>query len=262
VPRAARLSVWRACEHTFVPRYTEEQARAAVATSFCYSEALQKLGLRPAGGNHSLFRRYVDEIWRIPTDHFDDLVARRAVRPACRPIPLEDVLIDGSRYSRRSLKRRLFDADLKDRWCELCGQGEIWRGKRMGLILDHINGVPDDNRLTNLRIVCPNCAATFDTHCARKNRSSPRDCARCGKSFVPRRRNQTYCSRECGTRHDKRGQLYPERRKVPRPSYAELKADLAEMSFLAVGRKYGVSGNAVRKWLRLYEREAGGKAEA
>lgn len=240
----------------FVPRYTEEQARAAVAASFCYSEALQKLGLRPAGGNHSLFRRYVDEIWRIPTDHFDELVARRARRAAIKAIPLEDVLVEGSRYSRRSLKQRLFDAGMKKRSCELCGQGETWRGKRMGLILDHVNSVPDDNRLENLRIVCPNCAATFDTHCARKNRSLPRSCARCGKTFAPRRRKQAYCSRECGTRHERRQDGYPQRRKVPRPSYGELKADLAAMSFLAVGRKYGVTDNAVRKWLRLYERES------
>jgi transposase-like protein len=46
------------------------------------------------------------------------------------------------------------------------------------------------------------------------------------------------------------------RRKVPRPSYDQLKEDLSTMSFLAVGRKYGVSENAVRKWLRWYERQA------
>ena len=53
-------------------------------------------------------------------------------------------------------------ATLKRPICELCGQGEMWRGRPMALILDHVNGVPTDNRLTNLRIVCPNCAAAGD----------------------------------------------------------------------------------------------------
>jgi len=41
----------------------------------------------------------------------------------------------------------------------------------------------------------------------------------------------------------------PERRKVERPSYDQLIADVASTSFLAIGRKYGVSDNAVRKWI-------------
>ncbi len=40
---------------------------------------------------------------------------------------------------------------------------------------------------------------------------------------------------------------------MARPSYEQLMADVSSMSFLAVGRKYGVSDNAIRKWLRWYE---------
>ena len=32
-------------------------------------------------------------------------------------------------------------------------------------------------------------------------------------------------------------------------------ADLSHMSYVAVGRKYGVSDKAVRKWLRWYEQD-------
>jgi hypothetical protein len=241
----------------FVPRYTEDEARTAVASSYSYAEVLRRLGLRAAGGNHRLLRKYVDEIWRIPTDHFDPFRGRLTGLKRSKPVALEKVLTEGSSYSRATLKRRLFEAGLKARICELCGQGESRRGTRMSLILDHINGVPDDNRFENLRIVCPNCAATLETHCGRKNRLDSRVCLRCGQQFVPRIATQRYCSQHCGVRHDRRRRdPQPQTRKVERPSYEQLKADVAVMSFLAVGRKYGVSDNAVRKWLRWYERQA------
>ena len=63
------------------------------------------------------------------------------------------------------MKNRLYDEGLKERKCELCGQDENWYGKKMSLILDHINGVNNDSRIENLRILCPNCNATLPTHC-------------------------------------------------------------------------------------------------
>ncbi len=136
-------------------------------------------------------------------------------------------------------------------------QSELWRGERMALILDHINGVSDDNRFSNLRIVCPNCAATFDTHCGRHNRVLPavRECARCGAGFAPRYANQRHCSRRCGTRHANRRRRLSSR-KVQRPPLAQLVAEIEASSFVAVGRRYGFSDNAIRKWIRTYEAES------
>ena len=48
----------------------------------------------------------------------------------------------------------------------------------------------------------------------------------------------------------------PGGRRAERPAYDDLVADIADLGWEAVGRKYGVSGNAVRKWVRSYEREA------
>jgi len=198
----------------FVPKYSEDEAREAVRTSFNYTEALRKLGLRPAGGNHKLFRRWVDEVWKVPTDHFDPDRARHGAfgRDA---VALEEVLVEHSSYSRRSLKARLLASGLKPRYCELCGQDEMWRGSVMGLILDHINGVPDDNRIGNLRIVCPNCNATFDTHCGRRNcvAAEPRACLHCGAGFVPKFSSHRYCCRECGLHSKGPRRSHPERRK-------------------------------------------------
>jgi hypothetical protein len=238
------------------PRYSEADASTAIAASLSWSEALRTLGMRPAGGNNKTLQRYAREVWRISTDHFDQNASRR--NPD-RGRPLAEILVDGSTYNRGSLKRRLYAEGIKERHCELCGQGEQWRGRRMALILDHINGIATDNRLENLQIVCPNCAATLDTHCGR---NVPRqeveiECDRCRKRFVRRRPEQRYCSRECGTRWLRARAPRPASRRVERPPYAQLMREIAETSYEAVGRRYGVSGNAIRKWVRAYERELG-----
>jgi hypothetical protein len=124
----------------------------------------------------------------------------------------------------------------------MCGQGELWNGRWMSMILDHVNGVPDDNRLTNLRIVCPNCAATLETHCGRKNRKErpTRECKRCGRSFVAKYLGHRYCSHACGSRWDRehlRNRPRLGSRKVERPPYEQLLAELEATSYVAVGRK-------------------------
>jgi hypothetical protein len=246
----------------FVPRYSEHEARGAVAASLSYSETLRRLGLCQTGGNWRTLRLWAER-WSIATDHFDPN-ASNAEAARKRSRPLEEILVAGSTYSRGSLKRRLWGAGLKPRSCELCGQGELWHGRPMGLILDHINGERDDHRLENLRIVCPNCAATLDTHCGRKNRCEPeRRCAGCGASFRPNRPRQRYCSQACGTRAPapNRGVPDPARRLVERPPHEQLLREIAASSWSAVGRRYGVSDNAVRKWVRQYEREEEARAE-
>jgi len=235
--------------------FTKEQASISVRHSACWSDALRLLGYEPKGHNIRTLQRWA-RIWKIDTSHFDPDIGRKRAGKT-RRIPLDDVLVEGSSYGRDKLKRRLFQSGLKQPRCEMCGQGELWHGKRMSLILDHVNGVSNDHRLQNLRIVCPNCAATLDTHCGR---TVPRlrTCPGCGGEFAPQNLRNRYCSEACwGVAVAKlyRGLAHPETRKVPRPSYAQLRADLQTMSFCAVGRKYGVSDNAVRKWLRWYERQ-------
>jgi hypothetical protein len=242
------------------PRFTEDEARKAIAASKSWTEALRRLDYCPSGGNPATLKKYV-ALWNISTDHFDPYagVMERIRRPKR---PLAEILVENSTYSRSNLKMRLYEEGLKEPRCELCGQGEIWRGKHMGMILDHINGVRNDNRLENLQIVCPNCAATLETHCGRAKESPPplRNCRRCGEMFRAKHRTQRYCSRHCGTRrepgsHPMRGVPQPRIRKAERPPYEKLLEEIEATSYCAVGRKYGVSDNAVRKWVRFYERE-------
>lgn len=73
-----------------------------------------------------------------------------------------------SKIKSHQLKLRLFGDGIKEKICEVC-KLSTWNNKPIPLELDHINGIKNDNRLENLRIVCPNCHAQTPTYKA-KNR--------------------------------------------------------------------------------------------
>jgi hypothetical protein len=236
------------------PRYSEHEAREAISASLSWTEALRRLGMCHSGGAAQILKKYA-AAWGVSTEHFDPYAALRGSGTSRRQ-PLDEILVEGSTFSRGHLKERLYEAGLKEPRCEMCGQGELWHGARMSMILDHVNGVSNDNRLENIRIVCPNCAATLDTHCARGRRIKrvDRSCLRCGASFTPRSAAQR-CSQYCGSRWDRSGIPRPGARRVDRPPYPQLLREVQALGYSATGRRYGVSDNAIRKWIRAYERE-------
>lgn len=87
------------------------------------------------------------------------------VRPRQWPI---DRILELSR-SRYTVKRRLLAAGLLRNECEICGLSE-WRGQPLTIQVDHRNGVNDDHRLENLRMLCPNCHSQTETYAARNRR--------------------------------------------------------------------------------------------
>lgn len=236
-----------------VAPFSEQDLSAAVAQGLCWADVLRYLGYEVKGHNYRTVQKWARR-WGITTDHFDPTAGRLRSTAARQP-SLESVLVENSGYKRETLKRRLIREGLKAPVCEMCGQGELWRGHPMSLVLDHINGVSNDNRLENLRIVCPNCNATLDTHCGR-NTPRRRVCPGCSQTFTPNKIQHRYCSPQCwGTIHShrKKGVPQPWLRRVERPPWGHLVGELAQTSMVKVGARYGVSDNAVRKWLRWYE---------
>ena len=86
----------------------------------------------------------------------------------------EEVFVENSTYARHNLKRRIIKQNLINYECNLCGMPPEWNGKPMSLVLDHINGVNNDNRLENLRFVCHNCDSQLPTYKARNIRKGVR----------------------------------------------------------------------------------------
>ena len=81
-----------------------------------------------------------------------------------RKIDLESVLTVNSSYARHALKRRLVEEGMLDYRCQICSNDGMWNGQKLSLQLDHVNGVFNDNRLENLRFLCPNCHSQTDSY--------------------------------------------------------------------------------------------------
>jgi hypothetical protein len=145
--------------------YSVREVTNIVNESKTIKDVLTKLGKRISGKQYKVIKKFIEDN-SIDTSHFDPYHKNKEnLKRGLFKYPIEHWLKNGSNIGSSKLKYKLYEAKLKKRKCEECGQGEEWRGNKMSLILDHINGVHNDNRLENLRIVCPNCNATLPTHC-------------------------------------------------------------------------------------------------
>lgn len=145
-------------------RWSDDELRAAVASTASYAATLRALGLVPAGGNYDALHRRIQELG-LDISHFRGQAWNRGMRGARPPLPLAELLVAGRWTTSQSLKQRLIREGLKCERCEACGWAE--RRPLDGVIpveLDHVNGDKNDNRIENLRVLCPNCHALQPTH--------------------------------------------------------------------------------------------------
>ena len=133
----------------------------AVKTSNSIREALIKLNLKAAVGNYQCFHKRIKEL-NLSIDHFIDPKEWNKGKKFSPKKSLEEYL-NGAPIQSHKLKLRLISEGIKVLQCECCGITE-WREKPTPLELDHINGINYDNRLENLRLLCPNCHAQTDTY--------------------------------------------------------------------------------------------------
>ena len=77
----------------------------------------------------------------------------------------EDIFVEDSKVKRDQIKNIIIKENLIEYICSDCGNDGMWNNKVINLQLDHINGVRNDNRLENLRFLCPNCHSQTETFC-------------------------------------------------------------------------------------------------
>jgi 5-methylcytosine-specific restriction endonuclease McrA len=135
------------------------------------------LGLFPSGSTVTRLRKKL-ESHNIDISHFTGQLWSKG------KTAVEDVRINSSAYTEEEIfceqskanpgyvKTLILKQGLLPNLCGVCNDPPVWKGKPLVLQLDHINGLRNDHRLENLRLICPNCHSQTDTYCA-KNKKRP-----------------------------------------------------------------------------------------
>lgn len=147
--------------------WTDADLKAATKASSSIAGVIRALDLKVGGSVYPMIKRRIAELG-LDTSHFTGQGWSKGKKVTTRPgKPLEEILVEDSTYaSTAGLKKRLIKEGLLSEECALCGVTD-WCGAPIALQLDHVNGRRTDNRLTNLRLLCPNCHSQTDTWCGR-----------------------------------------------------------------------------------------------
>lgn len=262
-------------------QYNKEEVEKIVKENLSIAECLRKMNKRPAGGNYRWFDSLIKK-YNIDITHFTGKGWSFGKKLNYnRGLPLDSILVKNSLVvNSNHLKKRLLKEGVKTHQCEIC-KNTSWNNLPIPIELEHCNGDNSDNRIENLKILCPNCHAQTPYY-RRKNKLSilnerremnrvkfgetltdnadgnPEPSSLKGKGRETKQREPKSCICSCGNKMSHRSLRCREcdliNRASIRPPIFQLLEDFKQLkSFVQVGKKYGVSDNAVRNWLKYYK---------
>lgn len=141
-------------------KWTDEDLISTIKnTNTSLTDVLRKMGLSLNGRTYSRLKQRISDL-KIDVSHFTGY--KRPVKPLKFLSDSEIFKSDSELYT-GSIKKAVQDRNLLPYRCSMCDLGSVWQGKDIVLQLDHINGISNDHRLTNLRFLCPNCHSQTKT---------------------------------------------------------------------------------------------------
>ena len=147
-------------------KYTKEKIESSIENSRSIAECLRKLGLREAGGNYQMFKKYA-RFYGLTLDHFKGQAwakgktvhTDKSIKRTTEKISYSNAIAFSENappsITGGKLRKRLLKLGWKER-CKRCSVTK-WQNEFLRMDIDHINGIPNDNRMNNLRFLCPNC---------------------------------------------------------------------------------------------------------
>lgn len=152
-------------------KLSDEQFVELLKKSSTISEVLFKLGYTVKGNSwgYSQVKRRMDDL----NLDYSIFKGKSAVIKTNKlnNVRKEDILKENCKHQRTVLRRYIIKNNLIPYKCAICGCTE-WQGKTLSLELDHINGANNDNRLENLRFLCPNCHSQTSTYGSRNQQTN------------------------------------------------------------------------------------------
>lgn len=145
-------------------RWNKNNLKEIVKNSISYAEVLRKIGLVDRGGNIITLKKYIKR-FNIDVSHFIGMGrgTTKGMLPHNKKLKNE-IFCENSQVSSQTVRKHLINNELVKYKCSKCGIIDEWQNEQIVLEMDHINGNYKDNRLENLRFLCPNCHSQTPTH--------------------------------------------------------------------------------------------------
>lgn len=149
-------------------KYTKDWLKELCKDSYSYAEVLRKAGRKQGGGTQATLRNKIQEFgidishftgqkWQDSPNQKDNIVSREQYS-------LDEVFIKNSPVTQKVLRGYIERHNVLEYKCQTCGCDGNWQNGIIALEVDHINGDNTDNRIENLRYLCPNCHALTETY--------------------------------------------------------------------------------------------------
>jgi Zn finger protein HypA/HybF involved in hydrogenase expression len=138
-----------------IQKVGKEKMSEIVKQSTSIAEVFREIGLSISSDAYQLFRKEMKNM-NIDISHFvsKGIMKRNNIK--------EEFVIN-SNAPNAGIKNYILKNSLIEYKCNICNLEPKWNNKVLILQLDHINGINNDNRLSNLRFLCPNCHSQTHT---------------------------------------------------------------------------------------------------
>lgn len=233
----------------------KETLETAIEASNTWSDLLRGIGVYDKHGKLTPYLKQRLDILNVDYSRLNNplnrLTNRKHRTNKYTKAPDSEVFVYNSEYAPATIRKRYFQGKYTEYKCSICGLEPYWNGAPLVLTLDHIDGNTDNNTISNLRWICPNCDRQLPTYAGRNKKREKivlpkKTCKKCGKEIGYRSEYCLECFSEIKSESIK---LNPENKKPDRDTLKKL---IRENSFLKIGKIFGVSDNAVRKWCKKY----------